>query len=242
MIRLGEILDNIRESVRDRGIFKAVFIVGLPAAGKSTLIDKNNPKNIGAKIITIDKHYEHRINKQKGSFTFPSFSKLEKGMKSSLKLELFNYINGALPLIIDTTGTHYDSLITRKEILEELGYDTSMVFVASEMKTSLKRMKKRPRKVDVHIMKKMHNDLFKNRSSYRNQFKDYIEIDNVKDVDQNGDSTKVSKFLNDFFNSDVKNPIGIENIKNMEKNNGYLTNTSDKYSIEKIKDIVKNWY
>lgn len=240
MILLNEILNTINESVLDKGIFKSVFVIGLPGAGKSTIIQKTNPSDIGAKIITIDKFYEHIVNKTKSSYSTPTFNKSEPQLKNSVRGEIFNYINSVLPLIIDTTGSDSVTLLKRKKILNDIGYDTAMVYIDTNIQDVLNRLNKRPRKVDTSVIERMYKLLEINKIKYKNVFLSessnyFLECEN----DHDGIS-KVDKFLQTFFSSEINNPIGRIYKEKLQKTDGYLSSLDDR-NID-IRNKIKNWY
>lgn len=242
MILLNEILNNINESVLDKGIFKAVFVVGIPGAGKSTIINKTNPSDIGAKTITIDKFYEHIVNKTKASYSTPTFNKSEPQLKKSVKGEIFNYINSVLPLIIDTTGSDSSVLLSRKKILNDIGYDTAMVYIDTNIQDVLDRLNKRPRKVDTKVIEEMYKLLEINKVKYKQVFLSenanyFLECENNEDG-----ISKVDKFLRTFFSSELNNSIGRINKEKLKKTNGYLMNIGNEDENRDIKNKIQSWY
>ena len=51
--------DLLREGVYDPGIFKAVFFMGGPGSGKSTVVDGLGLKALGLKLVNTDKSFEN---------------------------------------------------------------------------------------------------------------------------------------------------------------------------------------
>ena len=65
-----------------------------------------------------------------------------------------NYIEGRLGLIIDGTGREAEKILYQKRQLEELGYDTYMIFVNTSLDVALQRNAERARSVNEKIVVK----------------------------------------------------------------------------------------
>jgi hypothetical protein len=176
----------LSESFNDKHILKAVFIVGLPAAGKSTI-----SKQLNCKAIDIDDYYEFASWKQGrniddiaskigdvkdalGLENAPAFQKsLRSKARDMLEINVKNAINGVLPLTIGLVGTKAEKkLLVMKSQLESIGYDTFCIFIDQSAELSYEGNKKRylgsiekPRKgkaareVSYEYIKKASEDL-----------------------------------------------------------------------------------
>ena len=55
--------DLINEGVYDPGTFKAVFLMGGPGSGKSTVVDDLGLKALGLKLVNSDRAFENGLKK-----------------------------------------------------------------------------------------------------------------------------------------------------------------------------------
>ena len=186
----------IDEGVNDPHIFKAIFMVGGPGAGKTT-IAKKLIGGTGLKNVNVDTLYEMLMNKEEkdlGRFdphTHDRASNLHQKRRG-------NFISGRLGMVLDGTGRHYDVIEEIKFELESLGYDTAMVFVNTDAETAFKRINNRERKVDKHFHDRTHMKLMQNLGKFQNLFgSDFFIVDNSDPSKTNIQylSKHVNKFL-----------------------------------------------
>ena len=124
---------------------------------------------------------------------------------------------GRLGLLIDGTGHEYDKVATRAAILNQLGYETSMIFVNTSLEVSLYRNEKRPRSVQPKLVKKSWKDVQANMGKFQN----YFGPANFFIVDNNGfeeDMIEIStKLIRRAISKPVKNVIAAAWIANEMK-------------------------
>ena len=90
-----------------------------------------------------------------------------------------NYIDGRLGLIIDGTGREVDKILRQKAKLDELGYDTYMIFVNTSLDVALQRNANRSRSVAEPIVVKSWKDVQLNIGKFSNIFRaGFIVVDN----------------------------------------------------------------
>ena len=90
-----------------------------------------------------------------------------------------NYLEGRLGLIIDGTGKDADKILKQKAGLEELGYDTYMIFVNTSLDVALKRNAARARRVAEPMVVKSWKDVQANIGKFSNMFRaGFIVVDN----------------------------------------------------------------
>lgn len=229
--------DNIiTESIEDKGIFKAAFFGGQSGAGKSYVLKKITSGQIEPRIVNVDTWVEYLH----AEYDTPEHDRSQVLTMSQLYL----YINSLLPLFIDSTSTNQNTVIKRYNILENLGYDLAMVWINVSIETSMNRVKERNKKglriVPLEAAEAYYYKALKVKDFLKNKFPIFYEINN--DDGKLTDDIVIEAFrkLTGFFNSSIKNPIGIENINKM-KTNGYKY-LSELISEQELKSIMRDWY
>ena len=129
---INEMTQPVIEGVYDPQIFKAVFMAGSPGAGKST-VSHALFSGTGLKVLNVDAFWHLYKAKGKTNGNYEKYWDHYKGQE-----ELFKY--GRLGLIIDGTAKNPARMAQVKADLEELGYDTAMIFVNTSLETSLQRV------------------------------------------------------------------------------------------------------
>ena len=174
---------ELQEGVYDPNIFKAFFLAGGPGSGKSYVV-RRTTGGTGLKIVNSDPAFELLIKKASLSLKMPEseFDRREPLRKHAGKLakkRKANYVEGRLGLIIDGTGHDADRLLDQARGLEELGYDTHMIFVNTSLDVALQRNAKRARSVPESIVVKSWKDVQANIGRFNNFFKGgMIIVDN----------------------------------------------------------------
>lgn len=228
------------EGINDKGIFKAVFLAGHPGAGKTTLLTKVKSGSIDPRWVNTDKAYP--LFKEWWNTDWP---KVSGRVKTINKNQLAGYINSMLPLAIDGTAGIASTVMKRKHILESMGYDTAMIFVNTSLETSIERALERQQKTDREVkpefIKKIYADIQKHKNFYRGKFDTWVEVDNDKGELTEEVINNVFKFMGNFYNSPVQNPIGKEKIEKM-KENGWKYLDPNITNIDIIKNTISGWY
>ena len=99
--------------------------------------------------------------------------------KEITKLRQANYIEGRLGLIIDGTGKDYDKIEKQMRGLQQLGYESHMIFVNTSLDVALERNEKRPRKLPESLVVQSWNNVQKNIGKFSQLFKNkFIIVDN----------------------------------------------------------------
>jgi cytidylate kinase len=189
-----EFKDFLTEGVYDKHIFKAFFLAGGPGSGKSW-VARRTLGGTGMKVINSDAGFK-RYAKQVGldlermdKFNDDETrlkNKLRERSKRGTKTQLNLAIDGRLGLILDSTARDVDRIEDEKYTMDNLGYDTYMVFVNTSLETALRRNQyvERGRPVPEHIVIKSHKEVQANRRRLMNIFgRNYVEVDNDKYLD-----------------------------------------------------------
>ena len=167
-MRFKDLKQELVEGVYDPGIFKAFFLAGGAGSGKSysaekatgsaagkfqwheKMEDNLTPGKVGPyglKVVNSDEQLEYGLLKAKMSSNMKAYTDDEttkkeliraKAKKITAKREQL-WVNGRLGLIIDGTAKDPKKLSIKKKKLEDVGYDTYMIFV----NTSLEKCEER---------------------------------------------------------------------------------------------------
>ena len=178
---------ELQEGVYDPNIFKAFFLAGGPGSGKSYVVARTSAM-FGMRIVNSDEVFEKMIKNagmtmkmdtKLGRQQEPERDKLRDTAKRVTKLRQANYIEGRLGLIIDGTGKNYDKIEKQMRELQQLGYDTHMIFVNTSLDVALQRNEERPRKLPESLVVKSWNEVQKNIGKFQNLFRQtFIIVDN----------------------------------------------------------------
>ena len=179
--------DLITEGVYDPGVFKAVFLMGGPGSGKSTVVDQLALKALGLKMVNTDKAFE--VGLKKAGMTLDlrgaDFDKVDPIRAKAKKITGKNmdaYISGRLGMIFDTTAANKSKIVSYKKMLDKLGYEYKMVFVTTSLANAQQRNSMRARKLPFDIVQKDWEAASKNADEFKKLFgRDFISITNDDD-------------------------------------------------------------
>ncbi len=174
---------ELQEGVYDPNIFKAFFLAGGPGSGKSYVV-RRTTGGTGLKIVNSDPVFESLLKKAGLSLKMPpeEFERKEvvRGRaKQLVKKQQANYLDGRLGLIIDGTGRQANKILRQKSNLEELGYDTYMIFVNTSIDVALERNEKRARSLQPSFVVSSWKEVQANIGAFNNMFRQgFIVVDN----------------------------------------------------------------
>tara|TARA_B100001939_G_scaffold343948_1_gene357501 strand:+ start:1176 stop:2468 length:1293 start_codon:yes stop_codon:yes gene_type:complete len=180
--------DLIQEGVYDPGIFKAVFLMGGPGSGKSTVVNQLSFKALGLKIVNTDKSFENGLKKAGQTLdlkTVPAEIRdpIRKKAKRQTTRMMDRYIDGRLGLVFDTTSADSSKIKSYKGMLDRLGYECKMVYVSASLDNAQKRNSMRARKLPPEIVKKDWDRSQKNIAIMKKMFgKDFVQVTNDDDL------------------------------------------------------------
>ena len=243
--------DVLEEGINDPGILKAVFLAGGPGSGKSFVASglygipkKRSVSAYGLKMINTDSELERMLNKYGfgtdlddmpeelvKQLTDPKsddYSGLRSRAKELTKDRQKMYMNGRLGMIIDGTGSRFPKIKGDKKQLEEIGYDTYMVFVHTDLDVAQKRNMERARKLNPELVESSWQDVQKNKIYFQGLFgnANFMMVDNSDTLSPKQAEKKfnmlVKKGIGKFINKPVKNYRGKNWIRNQKimKDNG----------------------
>jgi len=188
--------NELQEGVYDPNILKAFFMAGGPGSGKSYVVQRTTG-GLGLKIVNSDEIFEKKLKAAGLSLKMPDNEQsmrdpIRDKSKVLTKKRKEGYLEGRLGLVIDGTGHDYEKIAYQARQLEELGYDTFMIFVNTSLDIALQRNAERKRSVPESIVIKSWNDVQKNIGKFRNYFRgNFVIVDNnSKDEDIMGMAIK----------------------------------------------------
>ncbi len=177
---------ELQEGVYDPNIFKAFFLAGGPGSGKSYVVKKTT-KMFGMRVVNSDDVFEKLVKSAGMSMDMRNYTKAQEKSRDELraiakrvtKAREKNYVEGRLGLIIDGTGKDYDKIEKQMRELQQLGYESHMIFVNTSLDVALQRNSERPRKLPENIVVSSWNNVQKNIGKFSNLFKNkFIIVDN----------------------------------------------------------------
>ena len=238
------LLQSLIESINDKGIFKALFIVGMPYAGKSYTVTQISG-DISPRIVNTDRPLEH-LAKMKGiDLSKEVEDSILHGLVDKSKLLnsklLINYIDSMLPLIVDGTSADISNILQRIGTLQYFGYDVGIIFVNVSLETALNRQENsgRERSVPQEFIKFVGEKYEEDKEYLKKNIRDIYEVDNNGVLTDNV-IKKLYNHAKDFYSAPIENPIGNRHLKKLKEARGkYLHDVLDE---NEIKNRVVTWY
>ncbi len=208
---------ELQEGVYDPNIFKAFFIAGGPGSGKSFVV-RRTTGGLGLKVINSDDAFEAQLNKANLSLKMPSKEQEPRDVvraraKQTTASRKAGYLEGRLGIIIDGTGRDFDKITSEASHLQQLGYDTYMIYVNTSLDVALERNASRSRSIPEPIVTKSWKDVQQNLGKFSQFFRQGLVIVDNNDA---GDDVfnLVSKQIRGLVKKKVKNSRAMEWIRN----------------------------
>ena len=183
------------EGRNDPSIFHAVFMAGAPGAGKSYVSDwMSLGPQLGYKVINSDMEFtrymkEAGLTDDKGAVVLDPKREYERGVirtvaKRHTKSKQAHAMIGRLGLVIDGTGANASKVMDQKKTLEQLGYETAMVYVSIPLEDSIESDRQRgldgERTIGPELVTQKFQQLDKSIPVLKKAFgKMFFEIDNT---------------------------------------------------------------
>ena len=175
---------DLQEGLYDPNIFKAFFLAGGPGSGKSYVVKKSTG-GTGLKIVNSDEIFEKYLKQARLDFKMQAGQKSERDIvrskaKAVTAKRKDNYLEGRLGLVIDGTGKDYGKISSQAAGLQQLGYDTHMIFVNTTLEVALQRNQERDRTVPEKIVIDSWKQVQSNIGKFQSFFgpKNFIIVDN----------------------------------------------------------------
>ena len=209
--------NELQEGVYDPNIFKAFFIAGGPGSGKSFVVRKTTG-GLGLRVVNSDDAFEAQLKKANLSLKMPSSEQEPRDVvrdraKQTTSARKAGYIEGRLGVIIDGTGRDFNKISSEAKDLQQLGYDTYMIYVNTSLDVALERNASRPRSIPEPIVTKSWNDVQQNLGKFSGLFRqNFVVIDNNNAGDDVFNA--VSKQIRGLVKKKVKNGLALQWIRN----------------------------
>ena len=209
--------NELQEGVYDPNIFKAFFIAGGPGSGKSFVV-RRTTGGLGLKVVNSDDAFEAQLKKANLSLKMPASEQEPRDVvrdraKQTTSARKAGYIQGRLGVIIDGTGRDFDKISSEAKDLQQLGYETYMIYVNTSLDVAKERNAMRPRTIPEPIVTKSWNDVQQNLGKFSGLFRqNFVVVDN----NDAGDDVfnAVSKQIRGLVKKKVKNGLALQWIRN----------------------------
>jgi cytidylate kinase len=224
---------TLSEGVHDPGILKCVFMAGGPGSGKSFVADelfgldagfRSSFSHYGLKVVNSDNMFEYLLRKMNVNpkdlahiekddpRQFDFLTQHPQGPRARAKAltqtQQHLYMEGRLGMIVDGTGDDYEKMSAKKKHVEDVGYDTLMVFVNTTLAIAHERNRKRSRSLPDAMVEEIWRSCQHNRERYARLFgrQGYVEVHNsVGGVPHD----KVFRAVDTFVHRPVQNTKGL---------------------------------
>lgn len=211
-----ELMHDVRKGMglhenTERGMFKAVFVTGGPGSGKDIVIREAIAEARAVEINTVQA-FEYIADKQKLSEKTNDYRR--------------EAIRTRAPLIINGPADDHERILYIKEELEELGYETLMVFVNTTNETSQERNTKLSRMMLESVRHDKWVKSQNNKKAFSESFSNFIHIDNTCSIENiEEDITRTYQEINTFIDTKCINENAISWLENNNK-----LNINDKFN------------
>jgi dephospho-CoA kinase len=171
----------------NRGMFKAIFVTGGPGSGKDVIIREAIAESKAVELNSVQ-GFDYLMDKQKLAEKSNDFRR--------------EAIRNRGPLIINGPADDHSRIITIREELEELGYESIMVFVNTTDRASQERNQRLTKMIAESIRREKWELAQSCRESYKQNFDNFIYFDNSSEIESiEEDITETYKKINTFIES-----------------------------------------
>ena len=176
------------EGPHDPYTYKAIFFAGSPGSGKTYVARKLAGAFQGLKQVNMDNWFKRLMTKKNLSWKMPPGEEPEREKQRQRSKELIakqqqSYADSGLGLLIDSTGRILGTVRRIKDELEDKGYQTTMIFVNTDLQTALRRNKERERTLPDKLIHQNYEIIDQRLGEYQRMFND-VHIINNSDAEQ----------------------------------------------------------
>jgi hypothetical protein len=187
----------------NRGAFKAIFVTGGPGSGKDIIIREAIAESRAVELNSVQA-FDYLMDKQKLAEKSNDFRR--------------EAVRNRGPLIINGPADDHSRIITIKEELEELGYETIMVFVNTTNQASQERNLRLAKMIAESIRREKWELAQSCKESYLQNFDNFIYFDNSSEIESiEEDITETYKKINTFIDSKNYGEISYSWLENHDK-------------------------
>ena len=212
--------EYLNEGVDDPAIFKAVFLAGGPGSGKSFIVGKTGLPQLGFRVVNSDDAFENAMKKAGKAMTpdeiFSDEGQRIRGRAKALTAKKQGlYIKGRLGLVIDGTGKDFTKIKKQAKTLQDLGYDTTMILVNTDLDTAIERDKQRSRSLGKKKVTDYWKTVQSNIGAFQTMFgkKNFIVVDNSTGKDYQKETLRAYRDIKKFMSKEPENPLAKKWIK-----------------------------
>lgn len=203
--------DVLNEGPNDPHIFKAIFLAGGPGSGKSYVANKLFA-GTGLKMINSDIIYEYVMKKRNmpmdpETIFSPAGQDAREYAKGISVRNEKSHLDGRLGLILDGTGKDLEKYRRTKKMMEDLGYDCTMVFVNTSLEVAQQRNLQRERQIAPEQVEKMWRNVQENMMQFQQLFGvgHFYIVDSTNGVDNNPNFAQMRKSIDRVINAPIRN-------------------------------------
>jgi len=187
----------------NRGMFKAIFVTGGPGSGKDIIIREAIAESKAVELNSVQA-FDYLMDKQRLCEKSNDFRR--------------EAVRNRGPLIINGPADDHSRMITIKEELEELGYETIMVFVNTTNEASQERNQRLTKMVAESIRREKWELAQSCQESYKQNFENFIYFDNSSEIESiEEDITETYKKINTFIESKNYGDISYSWLENHDR-------------------------
>lgn len=220
----------LSEGIHDPGILKAFFMAGGPGSGKSFVASElfGFPKgatssvsySTGLKLVNNDNAFEKGLKDAgydvgkladyaRDEETWSKVMQIRDKAKGLTKRMQDNYIGGRLGQVIDGTGKDFGKIKGMRQLYQDLGYDTYMVFVNTSLEVALERNRMRARKLEDAMVEKMWKEVQDNLGKFQKLFgSDKMLIIDNSSYENDNILDQAEKAIASRLDAAIQNPLG----------------------------------
>mgnify|MGYP001283266928 CR=1 FL=1 len=225
----------LSEGIYDPGVLKAIFMAGGPGSGKSFTAKAifggdtaegaalQASTDMGLRLVNSDPAFEMFLKKAgvdpktlgelpEEEFEALTSSEDPNSPRSKAKrlrdTQRGHLETGRVGMVIDGTGDNYEKISRKKEMLEDMGYDTFMVFVNTTLDMAQQRNAQRDRVLPEELVEEVWTDVQANLGGFQNLFGNNFRIIDNTEYEWGPAEEAAVDTARAFVESPLQNPVG----------------------------------